>query len=234
MSDFKKKPQAMTCRRCGTCCRNGPPALHGPDKELYAAGCLNRSHLVTFRQGERVHDNVQDKVQRLDREMVRIRSGPGSRSCIFYDHGQRSCRIYHRRPNECRVFTCWDPGPLLHMYTIERVQRLDLISSHSALGQIIAQHENMCSWARVIEILPGVHKDPAGNLAEELARVLKADRNIRLELRERAGASQEELDFILGRDMASVLPGLGLRVHRARSGYRFQGTAGQPAGSISE
>ncbi|MDZ7762617.1 MAG: YkgJ family cysteine cluster protein [Desulfovermiculus sp.] len=224
MSDTPKDHQTLTCRRCGTCCRSNPPALHGPDKNLYTTAALAKAHLVTFRRGEWVHDNVQDKVLSLDHEMVRIRSLPDFRTCIFYDHGQRACRIYDRRPLECRAFACWDPDGLLHMYAQDRVQRLDLIFAHSALGHIIAEHEDMCSWPQVQQLGPHVQEDPNGTQAEELARILEADQTMRRGLRERTGALEAELDFIFGREMTAVLPSLGLKVFRNRNGYRFQGT----------
>lgn len=222
MSDINKSPQGLACRRCGTCCLSGPPALHGADKELYATAQVTKGHLVTFRRGEWVHDNVQDKLLCLDQEMVRIRSLPGSRTCKFYDHGQKACKIYNARPLECRTFVCWDPGGLRQIYAQDRLQRLDLISARSALGQIISEHEDMCSWPQALQLLGPVKNVPAGVQAEELARIVRADQEIRRGLRERAGATEAELDFILGRDMAAVLPHLGLSVFADKTGYRFQ------------
>lgn len=214
MSSPESHSQALSCRRCGSCCRSNPPALHGPDRDLYVQSWLARRHLVTFRQGEVVYDNVQDKVEPLDQELVRIRSRPGSTTCLFYDHGQRACRIYAHRPLECRVFACWDPQGILSAYARDRIQRLDLISAHSALGEIIREHERMCSWARVMEVLPEEGSAPDGDQARELAHILDMDQGLRQGLRNQAGASEAELEFILGRDMAVVLSSQGGRVHQ--------------------
>ena len=222
MSDINNSPHGLACRRCGTCCLSGPPALHGADMELYSTAQVTKGHLVTFRRGEWVHDNVQDKVLCLDQEMIRIGSLPGSRTCIFYDHGQRACKIYDNRPLECRTFACWDPGGLRQIYAQDRIQRLDLIPARSALGQIIAEHEGMCSWPQALQLLGPVKKNPDGVQAEELNRILKADHEVRRGLRERAGATEAELNFILGRDMAAVLPLLGLGVIADKTGYRFE------------
>lgn len=190
--------------------------------ELYSTAQVTKGHLVTFRRGEWVHDNVQDKVLCLDQEMVRIRSLPGSRTCIFYDPGHRACTIYDDRPLECRTFACWDPDGLLSIYAQDRLQRLDLISARSALGQIISEHEKMCSWPQASQLLGPLKKNPAGVQGEELKRILKADQEIRRGLRERAGATEAELNFILGRDMTAVLPLLGLSVIADKTGYRFE------------
>ncbi|MFO7803085.1 MAG: YkgJ family cysteine cluster protein [Desulfovermiculus sp.] len=226
MSTPGTKTRTETCRRCGSCCRSCPPALHGEDKELYVRSEVGRQHLVTFRQGERVFDNVRNKVLTLDREMVRIRSLPRGKTCIFFEPEQRACRIYPKRPLECRVFACWDPQDLLVTYAKDRVQRMDLVSSHSALGQIIAEHEKMCPWDRVMDLLPGVQRDPVSVQAQELARILNADQGMRQGLQEQAGALEAELDFILGRSMSAVLPGLGLSVRRTGDGYSFQSRSG--------
>lgn len=221
MSSPNSGCRVLSCRRCGSCCRSNPPALHGPDRDLYVQSWLLRRHLITFRQGEMVYDNVQDTVQPLDHELVRIRSRPGSPACIFYDHGQRACRIYDQRPLECRVFACWDPQGILSAYARDRIQRLELISPHSALGEIVCEHERMCSWARVMEVLPEKGSAPDGYQARELVYILDMDQGLRQGLRSQAGASEAELEFILGRDMAAVLSSQGLTVHREGSGYRF-------------
>ena len=221
MSRSESRFRILSCRRCGSCCRSNPPALHGSDRDHYLQSWLVRQHLITFRQGEVVYDNVLDKVQPLDQELVRIRSRPGSTACIFYDYGQRACRIYAHRPLECRVFACWDPQGIFSAYARDRIQRLDLISARSALGEIIREHEKMCSWARVMDVLPEEDHAPDADQTRELARILDADHGMRHGLRTQAGASEAELDFILGRDMAAVLSSLGLRVHHAGSGYRF-------------
>ncbi|MFP4258733.1 MAG: YkgJ family cysteine cluster protein [Desulfovermiculus sp.] len=213
--------RVLSCQRCGSCCRSNPPALHGPDLDLYLQSWLLREHLVTFRQGEMVYDNVLDKVQPLDQEMVRIRSRPGSTTCIFYDHGHGACRIYTQRLLECRVFACWDPQGIFSVYARDRIQRLDLISPRSALGEIICEHERMCSWARVMEVLPEEGHAPDVHQARELASILNADHGLRQGLRDQAGASDAEMEFILGRDMAAVLSSQGLKVHHEGSGYWF-------------
>jgi hypothetical protein len=80
----------------------------------------------------------------------------------------------------------------------------------------------MCSWPLVLELLEPVKKDPAAVQAKELTRILKADQEFRRGLRERAGATATELNFLLGRDMAVVLPHLGLRAVAEKTGYRFE------------
>ncbi len=210
------------CQRCGCCCRNNPPAMHSQDKELYTQSVLKRQHLITFRQGEYVYDNVENHVLPLQQELVRIHSKPGLRECIFYDHTRRVCGIYAHRPVECRFFVCWDPTALMQIYAQDRVQRLDLIAAHSGLGQLIADHEKMCSWNRVLELLPCVQRNPESAHGKEMAEILGMDQGLRQALRDQTGAVDEELEFLLGRPMVSVLPGLGLKAVHTGEGFRFQ------------
>jgi hypothetical protein len=72
-----------------------------------------------------------------------------------------------------------------------------------------------------MDVLPEEDHAPDADQTRELARILDADHGMRHGLRTQAGASEAELDFILGRDMAAVLSSLGLRVHHEGSGYRF-------------
>jgi Fe-S-cluster containining protein len=210
------------CQRCGSCCRKNPPALHSEDKELYTQSVLKRQHLITFRQGEYVYDNVEDQVLPLEQELVRIRSKPGLRECIFYDHVRRACGIYAHRPLECRLFVCWDPTALMQVYAQDRIQRLDLIADHSGLGQLIADHEKICSWNRVLELLPCVRRNPESDHGREMAEILGMDQGLRQALRNQTGAVDVDLGFLLGRPIVSVLPSLGLKAVHTGEGFRFQ------------
>jgi Fe-S-cluster containining protein len=178
--------------------------------------------LITFRKGEHVYDNVQDQILPLDQELVRIRSKPGTPACFFYDHFQRSCGIYAQRPLECRLFACWDPTDLVQAYARDRIQRLDLIPAHSGLGQLIKDHEQMCPWNRVLELVPNLRQNPDSAEGMEIAKILKMDLGLRQALRDRAGADEVVLEFILGRSMVSVLPSLGLEAATTGNGFHLQ------------
>lgn len=48
------------CRRCGTCCEKGGPALHTDDRMLIENGHIPARYLFTIREGEPVVDNVKE------------------------------------------------------------------------------------------------------------------------------------------------------------------------------
>lgn len=200
------------CRRCGTCCSKGGPALHELDLDLYFEKHLDKSHLFTLRKGELAFDNVRNKVIELPEEIIRIRSEQKHKACIFFDAWQKSCSIYAHRPWECRVLKCWDTDELERDYDQNRLSRLDLIDSSSALGEIITAHENNCSYAQVKELVADIKKQKDQPALDKLGFMLEYDWALREQIGHKAGASQEELNFLLGRALEITLPGFGLEV----------------------
>ena len=55
----KAKKTAGECRRCGTCCEKGGPALHGEDRPLVDRGQVPARCLFTIRAGEPVRDDMR-------------------------------------------------------------------------------------------------------------------------------------------------------------------------------
>ena len=104
------------CRRCGTCCRKGGPALHGPDAELLSGGILRARDLCAFRAGELVRDETLERIVPLPGELVKIAAPHGSRpddwTCRFLTE-KNLCFIHGTQPIECRAFYCEAPEALL-------------------------------------------------------------------------------------------------------------------------
>ncbi|MDO9632844.1 MAG: hypothetical protein Q7I92_13180, partial [Humidesulfovibrio sp.] len=60
-----------TCRRCGTCCRKGGPALHVPDLHLFRGpDALDLSLVVTLRAGELALDQPKGRLLPLTAEVL--------------------------------------------------------------------------------------------------------------------------------------------------------------------
>ena len=53
----------IECKRCGTCCREGGPALHRVDHDLVASGKIPLKDLYTIRKEELARDNVKGTLQ---------------------------------------------------------------------------------------------------------------------------------------------------------------------------
>ncbi|MCF8106838.1 MAG: YkgJ family cysteine cluster protein [Desulfohalobiaceae bacterium] len=211
------------CQRCGTCCRKGPPGLHREDKRLYEQGILQKEHLLTLRREELVRDNVMDRTIQLPEEMIRIRAKRHEAACIFFDGKTSGCQIYGSRPLECRVLECWDVSKIRRVYATDRLARSDLFSPDSAIKQIVDEHEEQCSYARVAELADRIkaNAEPDRPDLEELAGMVGLDLGMRKSLQDRTGTEDLVLEFLFGRSLFKTLPGFGLEVRETEEGYRF-------------
>lgn len=197
----------MACRRCGTCCTKGGPALHGPDASLISDGRILPDRLVTLRAGEPVHDQFQDKVLPLGTEIIKIRGPRGLTGCVFH-LGASGCAIYAHRPLECRLLDCEDPAPLAAVYATDRLSRADILGPDHPLMELVRHHEQLCPTGEALRLAqaPG----PAARSA--LADLLSADRALRGAFLDKTGAAPELADFLFGRALAEVLAPLGLHL----------------------
>ncbi len=208
------------CQCCGTCCRKGPPGLHIEDASLYSGGVLRKEQLLTLRSGERVYDNVQGRISRLEREMVRIKADSEG-GCVFLDRGTNLCLIYASRPVECRALQCWDTSEITRIYHRDRLTRFDLVAADSALGEIMQAHEEDCGLDRADRLASRIKQSGEQAALQKLGEMLERDHALRRALREKAEAGEEILDFIFGRPLPELLARAGLRVLSTPEGYRI-------------
>lgn len=208
------------CQRCGTCCRKGPPGLHIEDACLYSSGVLRKEHLLTLRRGERVYDNVQGRIARLEREMVRIKADSRG-GCLFLDRKSNLCAIYASRPAECRALKCWDTSSITRIYDQGRLTRLDLVARDTALGEIMQAHEAACGLDRAEALLSRMKQGEEAAL-QELGSLLEHDEAMRQGLRKKARTGPDALDFVFGRPLAELLARAGLQVESGPEGYRVR------------
>jgi Fe-S-cluster containining protein len=208
------KKKNNQCDRCGTCCSKGGPALHDEDTDLVDSGQIPLTSLYTIRQGELARDNVSGGLIRLESEIIKIKSIPGSNACMYYDKANQSCRIYENRPVECRALECWDTGKLIRMYAEHRLDRKRLLTSISWVLELIQTHEGICSFAEICRLISLRGKgDPGG--AEGLETIVNDDAKFRYMLIEKGKIPPDMLDFLLGRPLADTLnQQYGIRIER--------------------
>ncbi len=137
---------SKTCKKCGTCCKNGGPALHLADLPLLADGHLTTHSLITIRQGEPVFSPLSDQVEPAAMELIKLNGTDNSWSCCFYQGGDSSCGIYPHRPLECRILKCWDTNELTNLIFKNTINRLDIIKKDDPLLEMIAKHEHECPY----------------------------------------------------------------------------------------
>lgn len=208
------------CKRCGTCCRKGGPALHTQDMHLLEKSVLKRADLVTLRGGEMAYDPILDQVSQLPGEIIKIKNKGLSTSCRFLDPTGRDCMIYNVRPMECQVLFCWNTEQLESIYDKDRLTRADLFPASSGLGNIIAEHEAKCPIGEVVRLADeavNAKGKAATQAAQELVAKAEYDRSLRAVLVQKAGADMDELEVILGRAVLDILPSMGMRLERKDS-----------------
>jgi len=197
---------ASICRRCGTCCEKGGPALHSADRELVESGRLPLKHLFTIRPGEPVRDNVKGGITRCDSDIIKIKGRPGTWSCHFFDSKGKACACYEDRPLECRILDCRSPELLESLYNRDRLPRRALLSSMSGIWDLVEDHEHRCSLDVVFRLLETskTPQDPESQKA--LTFILHYDTHIRRLVVEKGKMDPEILDFLFGRPLTALLP----------------------------
>lgn len=196
--------EMMTCRRCGTCCQKGGPALHTADLDLVLAGNIPLSFLYTLRKGESAIDNISGVRVRLASEIVKIKSRAGSTSCVYLNGTDLSCDIYSHRPLECRALECWNTDLLVKIYNKNRLTRKDLLGNLSWLQDLIAIHEDECGLSR-IEILVADRAGGDPGAAEGLSQMIRYDHHLRDLLVEKGKIGPDLLGFLLGRPLEGII-----------------------------
>ncbi|MGE4504022.1 MAG: YkgJ family cysteine cluster protein [Desulfovibrionaceae bacterium] len=213
------------CTRCGTCCKNGGPALHAEDAARLGRSGLDLVHLQTLRRGEMVTDNPSGEVRALECEVVRVRPAPGSAACYFYVPDQRGCAIYADRPAECRALLCKDTAALEAMYAENRLSRRALLPEGHALLQLLDEHDRKADPAELgrlaREVVHGKDEDARREAVRGIAAMLAYDEDVRALTLERAGLPAEALDFLFGRPLADALLGFGLRARGRDAAFRL-------------
>lgn len=210
----------MECKRCGDCCRKGGPALHQEDKHLVVSGVIKRRNLFTLRRGEPAWDHAKGVLAPLAEEIVKIRGIGSEWTCMFWNPESGLCGIYNDRPAECRALDCWDTAALEAMYETGRLTRADLISTESALWEILAEHGERCSPERLsanVEAWKQGDQDAGRRLLEDLAY----DDAMRDLLVERAGADPDEMEFLFGRPLSQLLAGHRVKARKWGDTYKL-------------
>lgn len=215
-----------SCRRCGTCCRQGGPALHGPDLELIRAARLQLDDLITVRRGELAFQPLGSCPEPVHHEFLKLAGQSGTWCCIFYDETTKGCRHYHDRPMACGVLDCTDTGPLLELAGQDLLTRFDCLSADDPLLPLIHEHEHSCPCPdlEVIGRELGLPSTVTVLLADLEAAVSRD-----LAFRSRIAASlhlslAREL-FAFGRPLFQLLLPLGLQAQQTPAGIRLIRTA---------
>ncbi|WP_176761102.1 YkgJ family cysteine cluster protein [Desulforhopalus singaporensis] len=203
---------AEGCRRCGSCCEEGGPALHFEDLDKIKSGKLPKSSLITIRKGELVHNPTKQGVWPAGVELIKLR-GTGNTWCCCYYNRDTGCTIYDFRPHACRVLTCWDTAEIMAIMEKNTLDRLSIMEEDDELVPYIKEHEQQCSLAFLQNLL----EDKSAVSASEKKRI---EGLVNFDLLFRDGVVRqyhlnlEEELFYFGRPLFQLLQPLGIGIHQ--------------------
>ena len=210
-ADKNERNSSAECLRCGTCCRQGGPALHTEDLALIEKGVLSPAKLVTVRRGEPAHNPIEDKILPSQAEFIKIKGQGNSWSCGFFEQANNGCLIYKTRPLECRLLFCQKTKPLTEVMGRDLLDRSKLLAENDPVLSLIDRQEKECSYRLVNKLFSEIELNQA-DLTEALSVLVRKDLAIReLFLRDFSTRQGEEL-FLFGRPLFLVLAPHGFRL----------------------
>ncbi|MBW2532382.1 MAG: YkgJ family cysteine cluster protein [Deltaproteobacteria bacterium] len=211
-----------TCIRCGTCCRRGSPTLLAEDLELVAGDLIPASALVTLRAGEPAHSPYAGSAFFLPEERIKLREKPGTSECVFFATGEgdeAACKIYKDRPTQCRAQACWDPDTAKQLAAEPHLGRRDVFAGVDTLLEMIAEHDDRCSFARLRAAFDDLHAS-GGEQVQPVIDLLAFEDHFRSFVAEKLGLPDATLDLVFGRPLYDRVRLFGFRVEIAEDGTR--------------
>jgi hypothetical protein len=210
------------CQRCGACCREGGPALHGEDIALIRSGRLRLDDLVTVNQGELAFQPLAATATPVIHEFLKLQGRDGTWCCTFYDEAARGCLRYEHRPLACGLLDCTDTGPLLDIAGQDLLTRFDCIDRDDPILAVILNHQEQSPSPDMQTISQDFTQIYA---RAELLDGLLEDVNLDLAFRSRtAGVFRLSVAlelFYFGRPLFQLLLPLGIQAFNTRDGLRL-------------
>ncbi|MBV5319219.1 MAG: YkgJ family cysteine cluster protein [Desulfobulbaceae bacterium] len=207
------------CKRCGACCQQGGPALHGGDLELVRSGRLRLDDLITVNLGELAFQPLATTATTVVHEFLKLQGRDGTWCCTFYDETARGCLRYADRPLACGLLDCTDTGPLLDIAGQDLLTRFDCIDHNDPILAIILKHQQQSPCPDMQTISQDF--EPMATRVEFLASLLEAV-NLDLAFRSRTATTFQlsvalEL-FYFGRPLFQLLLPLGIQAVNTPAG----------------
>ncbi|MDM8517440.1 YkgJ family cysteine cluster protein [Desulfobacterales bacterium HSG16] len=198
------------CRRCGTCCKKGGPALHVEDHFLVRDGKILAKDLFTIRKGEPSFDNIKRCLAPATTDIIKIRGVGEKWTCVFFEENTNGCMIYSNRPVECRALKCWDTSKIEMIYQADRLTRKDLFSDIRELYDLIREHQNVCSYEK-LEIATGkLDGKERENALYEIEKIIRFDHHLRSFAVEKGKIDHLMIDFLFGRSLLKTVAAFGI------------------------
>lgn len=206
------------CRRCGTCCCKGGPALHLDDQELVTAGKIPLKHLYTIRQGEPAFDNIQRRICPAPSDIIKIKGQDDSdATCNYFIADPVGCGIYAHRPLECRILVCWDTRRIMETYARNRLTRTHLLARLPGLSDLVSEHQERCDYQRITTLAQTIKATPADTQAvQALLEIIRYDYSLRQVTTERTHLDPQLHNFLFGLPLTQTIGRLGIKTNGAK------------------
>ena len=222
----KENRQKTSCNRCGSCCKQGGPALHSQDRDLILGGALRFEHLVTVRRGELALQPLVESPQPVTEEFLKLQGQGNDWCCRFYDHEETACTIYEQRPVACGLLDCTHPDELLAIAGRNLLSRFDLFAADDPLIPLVKLHEeHYCPCPQLSDLADRLVADKENTL-EELTRQVNLDVAVRMKASRKFALSVDRELFYFGRPLFQLLQPLGFTVTESLQGLHLNHSAG--------
>jgi len=212
LSKNKKQSTIQTsCLQCGICCSKGGAALHNADIVLLEEGKIPRSDCVTLRKGEFAWTPVNNRIEAIESDIIKLRGTGGEWMCCYFDISAKNCGIYANRPIACRTLKCWNPEESLAMVGKDLLNRQRVLQDEKVLLKLIEQYESVFPLPDFSSLSSKLNKSPGEtiNILEEQVNQDLAFRDKQVQQSKKVAA--EEL-FLFGRPLFQLLQPFGLTV----------------------
>ncbi len=208
-----------SCTRCGSCCRQGGPALHSGDAGLVRSGPLRREHLVTVRRGELALAPLARAPEVVTDEFLKVRGQGRDWCCMFYDHAARACSIYGQRPLACGLLECARPEAVLAIAGRDLLTRFDCMAPDDPLLALAREHEQQCPCPDLARIRTRLRSGKQRrDTLRRLTDLVRQDLAMRARAAARYGLSVELELFCFGRPLFQLLAPLGVTTRESATG----------------
>ena len=208
------------CRRCGSCCLGGGPALHTGDLGLVRGGRLSIERLITIRRGELVDHPLTGRVQAVEGELVKICGTGRDWRCIYFSAG-RGCMIYASRPIACQVLRCWDPAEISALVGRDTLTRLDILATGDPLRPLVEEHDRLCPCPDMETVRRFLQDGPSESLLDDLQTLVDADLNFRSRVVRDHDISLATELFCFGRPIFQLLQAIGVEISETAGRIRL-------------
>ncbi len=220
MTAGKENQQKTSCDRCGSCCKQGGPALHSQDLDLVLGGALRFEDLITVRRGELALQPLAESPQPVTKEFLKLQGQGNDWCCRFYDHEKAACTIYSQRPVACGLLDCTQPDELLAIAGRDLLSRFDLLAADDPLLALVKLHEEHSPCPQLSELPDRLAADKK-EILEQLTRQVNLDLAVRTKAAREFGLSVDRELFYFGRPLFQLLQPLGVTVTETMLGLHL-------------